>query len=732
MKDYIPSPEDIREQVLAFMREHNMSPAHGRDTWLILDGCIHRYQIEGRKNGKKDGAYCIFTDGIPAGFIQDWSTPNSKFTWSMKGGERSESSDFDINKWNEERAKRDAELKEQQKKASQAACDLFNNSQEENTLFSQKVEIYHSYLEKKGVKAYGVRLDNLTNRLMIPLKNIDGEFQSIQFIDSDGVKTFYYGAPTAGAFFSIGLNSLKTENDNTPILVGEGFATTAKIFQLTGFPCVAAMNCSNLERVIAALRGKFSSHPVIIMADNDIATFNKRGFNPGIDEAQKIVKKGLAIGYLAPEFDANNPEGSDWDDYALKFGDGAALAAIKAQMNKLFIEQKRQKYVDAVKSLGSMGGENFASFCTPVKGSNWLIQDWFPTESQMMLFAASGSGKGFAALDIAFSIACPDILEWHGFKIVKHGPVVYLVGEGQRGMRKRAAGLAGYKNIQKDKVELFFLPQALPLNDKNTSIGIQKAIANIGSMAPNPVLVILDTTNRYMAGDENSTEDATAYVNACAAIASEFPHTSVLTIHHTGQAAETRSRARGSSVFKAAMDMEYTIAKNDTLITLEMTKSKDTELQQPIMFRLYPVDAPGFFEDDGTQSTTCILKYEEEITRVNSIKSGQPEIRISKSEKFARDTYSQAAAEYGFIIKDIDGNEIAALSLENWRKVFYMKSAFETEASKRSQFHKARKLLLEEKQILFKDIVDGEECYFLKHDDSTFETDIISKIKGRR
>ena len=116
MKDYIPSPEDIREQVLAFMREHNMSPAHGRDTWLILDGSIHRYQIEGRKNGKKDGAYCIFTDGIPAGFIQDWSTPNSKFTWSMKGGERSESSDFDINKWNEERAKRDAELKEQQKK----------------------------------------------------------------------------------------------------------------------------------------------------------------------------------------------------------------------------------------------------------------------------------------------------------------------------------------------------------------------------------------------------------------------------------------------------------------------------------------------------------------------------------------------------------------------------------------------------------------------------------------
>ena len=302
------------------------------------------------------------------------------------------------------------------------------------------------------------------------------------------------------------------------------------------------------------MRGKFSSHPVIIMADNDIATFNKRGFNPGIDEAQKIVKKQLAIGYLAPNFDKDKPEGSDWDDYAIKFGDDAARDAIKSQMNELFLEVKRQKYVEAVKTLGSMGGENFATFCTPQRGSNWLIQDWFPTESQMMLFAPSGSGKGFVALDIAFAIACPHILKWHDFPIVKHGSVVYLAGEGQRGLRKRAAGLVGYKNVPKESVNLFFLPQPLPLNDKNPALGVEKAIANIGSLAPNPVLIILDTTNRYMAGDENSTEDATSYVNACAAIAHEFPNASVLTIHHTGQAVETRSRARGSSVFKAAMD----------------------------------------------------------------------------------------------------------------------------------------------------------------------------------
>ena len=477
MTDYVFSPEDIRDKVLAFMRENAMYPAHDRDAWLILDGHIHRYQIEGHKNGSKAGAYCIHTDSIPAGFIQDWSRPNAKFNWSMKGFERSEISDFDINKWNEERAKREAELKEQQAKATLEAQDLFAKSKEEGDMFHQESDIYHPYLEKKDVKPYGIRVDKLTNRLLIPLWNIDGNLQSLQTIDTNGVKSFYYGAPTAGAFFSIGLNTLKSENDNTPILVAEGFATTAKIFQLTGFPCVAAMNCHNLEKVITALRTKFKTHPVIIMADNDIATFKKRGFNPGIDEAQKLVKQELAIGYLVPNFDKNNPEGSDWDDYAVKFGDKAARDAIKSQMDNLFLELKRQKYAELVKSLGSMSGENFASFCTPLRGSNWLIQDWFPTESQMMLFAPSGSGKGFVALDIAFSIACPLVSKWHDFPIAKHGSVVYLAGEGQRGLRKRAAGLAAYKNVPKESVNLFFLPQPLPLNDKNPAIGVQKAIA---------------------------------------------------------------------------------------------------------------------------------------------------------------------------------------------------------------------------------------------------------------
>ncbi|MBR2208094.1 MAG: hypothetical protein IJ859_04715, partial [Synergistaceae bacterium] len=95
--DYIFSPEDIRDKVLAFMREKDMYPARERDRWLILDDRIHRYQIEGHKNGSTNGAYVIHTDGIPAAFIQDWSKPNYTFTWSMKGFKKSDLPDFDIN-----------------------------------------------------------------------------------------------------------------------------------------------------------------------------------------------------------------------------------------------------------------------------------------------------------------------------------------------------------------------------------------------------------------------------------------------------------------------------------------------------------------------------------------------------------------------------------------------------------------------------------------------------------
>ena len=53
------------------------------------------------------------------------------------------------------------------------------------------------------------------------------------------------------------------------------------------------------------------------MADNDIKTERKEGYNPGIQKAKEIVNRGLACGFIAPAFSelTDGKEASDWEDF---------------------------------------------------------------------------------------------------------------------------------------------------------------------------------------------------------------------------------------------------------------------------------------------------------------------------------------------------------------------------------------------------------------------------------
>ena len=66
------SNSEIERQVLLFMSKIGASPASYEN--LILDGQLHRYDVDGDKRGKKNGAYIIHTDGYPAGYVQNWKT----------------------------------------------------------------------------------------------------------------------------------------------------------------------------------------------------------------------------------------------------------------------------------------------------------------------------------------------------------------------------------------------------------------------------------------------------------------------------------------------------------------------------------------------------------------------------------------------------------------------------------------------------------------------------------
>lgn len=312
------STTEIQEQALTFMKENNLAPRDERDTYLKLDGQLHRYAVEGDKGGETSGAYVIHSDGFPAGYFQNWRTGvklNWRFNATSLTPEQQAYLNSDEYKKAEEakRKKREAEEKKRRAEASEQARIHYESYLDGD--FS------HPYLIKKDVKRHdGVRLDVAEKRLVIPLRDIDGRLVSLQWINEDDSKRFFYGAPLEGTFYGIGLDKFSAgDNKSNVILLAEGYATAAKIYQLTGRPVIATMTCGNLESVAKAIKDKFNSARIIVAADNDKKTELEKRINPGLDKARELVKKGLAVGVAAPEFE-NATDGTDWDDYALRYG----------------------------------------------------------------------------------------------------------------------------------------------------------------------------------------------------------------------------------------------------------------------------------------------------------------------------------------------------------------------------------------------------------------------------
>jgi len=427
-EEYYFSDDEIRTFVLNKMAELNISPVY-RDQHLIIDSKIHRYTIQGQK--KKNGAYKIHSDGIPACYIQDWSNPDAEYTFTMKdAGKRIDFNSDEWKKQNEERKKREAAREaEIQKKYADAATfakvyfdNAFNGS------------FQHAYLTNKQIQAHGVRVDINQNILIIPLYDIEGNFVSAQYIYEDGSKKFNYGAKTSGVFFPFGLDKLK-DGDNKILLLCEGFATGAKIYELigNGAAVISAMNCGNLDKVAQDLKLKYPERKIIVMADNDIKTFLTKGFNPGVDAAKKLVANNLALDYIAPPFDPENPEGSDWDDYAIVFGNKAAQEAMKKRLRYIFLPADTKKLLSRVECINAQALKT--KVFQPIV---WAVDGFLPS-GLSILAGGPKVGKSILSLHLSLAVAIGGCAL--GKINVQQGDVLYLALEDtQRRLQERIEG----------------------------------------------------------------------------------------------------------------------------------------------------------------------------------------------------------------------------------------------------------------------------------------------------
>jgi phage/plasmid primase-like uncharacterized protein len=584
-----PPPEKLvappEAQLIDAMRAAGLEPPDE----LLLDGKIHRFKSgtkgNGSHGGDKPGWYLVFGDGVPAGRFGCWRA-GVEVTWRAEVGRKLTATEemAHARRMAEAKALRDAELERKHEVASATVETIWTSA--------QTASPEHPYLQRKGIGVHGARVTG-DGRLVVPLYGQDGTLATLQYISHDGGKLYHPGGQTGGKFWMIG-----SLDEPGTLFVAEGFATAATIHETTNRPVVVAYSASNLVPVTGSLREMYgASQDIVIVADHD-----KSGVGQRYAE-QASAKFGARMVMPPIEGDAN--------DYVQAGHDLASLLM-------------------PIKDDWLIPADDFSAQPSPI---SWLVKRWLQAQALVMVHGPSGGGKTFVVLDWCLRIASKTP-EWAGQK-VRPGNVVYLAGEGHHGLRGRVAAWKHHHQV--GHLAMWLSKDGC---DLNTPTGYLKVVEQVRMLPEKPSVIVVDTLHRFLAGDENSAQDAKTMLDACNALMMEFK-CSVILVHHTGVSDEAQHRARGSSAWRGALDIEISIVPGNDGAPMQIVqrKSKDAELAETIHVELQQVTIPGWYDEDNQPVTSAVVVQAQAPT------SGKKDSKIDSHRKTFENAWWSSEAE---------------------------------------------------------------------------------------
>lgn len=521
---------------------------------IEMDGKIHRFKsgTKGKPGIDKPGWYLVFGDGIPAGRFGCWRAGIEATFRADVGRKLTQTEEMaHVKRLAESKAVRDAEIIRQHQVASETVEQIWATA--------NPASPEHPYLANKGIGVHGARITG-DGRLMVPLYDQNGTLSSLQYIAHDGGKLYHPGGQTGGKFWQLG-----SLDEPGPLYIAEGFATAATIHETTNRPVIVAYSASNLVPVTGKLRDLYGpAQEIVIVADNDASGVGQRYAE------QASAKYGARTVMPPVQGDAN--------DYVQSGNDLASLLTPTAD--------------DWL-----IPADEFSAQPSPI---SWLVKRWIQDQALVMVHGPSGGGKTFVVLDWCLRIAS-STPSWCGNK-VRPGHVVYLAGEGHHGLRGRIA--AWKHHHQAGKLNMWLSKHGC---DLNTPAGYLKVVEHIRMLPETPKVIVVDTLHRFLAGDENSAQDAKTMLDACGNLMMEFNCTVIL-VHHTGVSDEAQHRARGSSAWRGALDIEISVipGKDNQPMQLVQRKSKDAEMAEPVYLDLQQVTIPGWYDEDNHPVTSAI------------------------------------------------------------------------------------------------------------------------------
>lgn len=236
---------------------------------LIADGSVHRVPTDDHPR-KDNGAYA-FDPATQRGFVQNWAVHPTAIPF------RSSAAPIQID---DSKSRRDALRRRESKAAEQREAAGLARS-----IIARCAMTRHAYLDGKGFpEATGLTIahrdlmpalgrhiaDERSSAgivgdspvLIIPMRDIGGDVQSVQMIWIDGAKSYLRGGKADGAVFRIGA-------DDSERWLCEGYATGLSVRAALDRMCsraqvVVTFSAGNLVKVADRIGGRLS-----VFADHD-------------------------------------------------------------------------------------------------------------------------------------------------------------------------------------------------------------------------------------------------------------------------------------------------------------------------------------------------------------------------------------------------------------------------------------------------------------------------------
>ena len=241
----------------------------------------------------------------------------------------------------------------------------------------------------------------------------------------------------------------------------------------------------------------------------------------------------------------------------------------------------------------------------------WVIKNVAEEDSLIGVFGPAKAGKSFVTVDMACCVATGT--NWHE-KRTKEGLVLYLAGEGHRGLSRR---LLAWEQVNKKSLKdskLHYSERGVQiLDDLDAEMMRNEVLAIQDTYKEKPSLVVIDTLARnFGPGNENSTEDMNRFVSNVDRFIREEFRCAVMIVHHVGH--NEGGRGRGSSVLPAALDAEYSVTKNEDeldrshwSLDLKQTLIKDGRGMDPMRFSFKETEFHHLLDEDGHPTTSGAL-----------------------------------------------------------------------------------------------------------------------------